>query len=570
MIKRLLDNYWDLIATFKKEVYIAIVSSIIGAFSEAFAIYILVNIITDIKSSSSIPVNDFSKGGSLLLGKEIHITLIIFFILAFTASCLYFISQKYVVKIKSLVEQLVRRRTTESLIKMDWIYFIRLNQGDLSKSILAEGQQIAEGCMFLISSITYLFISATYFLVALVLVRDSLFILLIYSIFALNIYQRSARRTERLGKNLSNITSSLGNSSAAIFGNLKYIRINNLNKQALKDSARIFKDFATSYEKAMTASYMTKGIMEVLSSLFILVVLTYVLYTKATNYSLILALALFIRMAPNVYNLQTRLLDATALISWPKSYKDRLKNAKINQEKERVLNTRPTSLNGDIRFQSISFSYPDCDPIFNNFNLIIKENSMVSILGKSGSGKSTLSDLLTGLIKPSQGYIYIGKENLDNINMDAWRSQIGIVMQDNYLANESIAYNIALGERKINSKKVITSLKQANAWEFIKNLPNNINESVMERGSRFSGGQRQRIALARALYRDPSLLILDEPTSALDQIGEDSIISTLRSLKGRLTILLITHKEKLAKESDMIYVIEKGKIQEMNGLNEKV
>ena len=89
-------------------------------------------------------------------------------------------SQKYVVKIKSLVEQLIRKRTTETLIKMDWVYFIRLNQGDLSKSILAEGQQIAEGSMFLISSVTYLFISITYFCIALILVRDSLLILLIY------------------------------------------------------------------------------------------------------------------------------------------------------------------------------------------------------------------------------------------------------------------------------------------------------------------------------------------------------------------------------------------------------
>ena len=124
----------------------------------------------------------------------------------------------------------------------------------------------------------------------------------------------------------------------------------------------------------------------------------------------------------------------------------------------------------------------------------------------------------------------------------------------------AIAFNIALGEKDINESLIINSLKKANAWEFIKELPGGIKESVMERGARFSGGQRQRLALARALYRKPKILILDEPTSGLDKKSEELMISTIKELKGKITILLITHKESVAKGSDNVYFLARGNL----------
>ncbi len=567
MIKELFINYWTFIKGFKKEASIAIASSIIGAFSEAYAIYILVEIINELKARSY--ADDISfVNSNLLINNESKLYLLsIFIIFAISASVLYFLSQKYVLRIKSLVEKLVRTKTTDALLKMEWVHFLKIKQGDIAKSIIAEGEQISTGCMYFISGITYFCISFTYLCLSLLLVRDSLIILILYGIFAYKIYQRFARRAERLGKDLSKITSSIGNSSGSIFGNLKYLRVGNLNKQVKKDSYRIYKDFGKAYERAMTSSYLTKGIMQILSSVFILIVLIYIIYTSSSSYSLLLSLALFIRMAPNIFNLQFRLLEATALVSWPKSYQERLKIAIKHQEVESEFKNTSIDIKGDIVFSSIEFAYPNSKNIISNLNLIIKENTMVTILGKSGSGKSTISDILTGLIKPSKGYITIGNQSLNSKNIISWRSRIGIVMQDNYLANESIAYNVALGEKEIDRNKVIDSLKKANAWGFIQNLPNGINECVMERGARFSGGQRQRIALARALYRDPKLLILDEPTSALDKASEGSIISSLNKLKGKLTILLITHKESLAKESDIIYFLEDGEISQRVNYN---
>ena len=568
MIKILLQNYWELIYRFKKEVFIAVISSILAASLEASAIYILVKIITNITDSSiSNIVSEESISNSFYAINTIYI-LVIFITLAICASILYFISQKYIVRIKCLVEKYVRKSTSEAIIKMNWIHFIRLNQGDLSKSILAEGQQIAEGCMFLISATTYLCISLTYLLSALILVSNSLLILILYGLLAYTVYRLLSKRTARLGKGLSSITSSIGNSTSAIFGNLKYIRANNLNKQALKDSSAIFTEFAKAYEKTMTSSYLTKGIMEIITSLFIFVALLYIIYSRSSNYGLILSLALFIRMAPNIYNLQSRLLDATALISWPKLYRDRIKNALAFRDSIIIGKEETIKISGDINFRDISFYYPNTKPIFEKLNLTLKEKTIVSIIGKSGEGKSTISDLLTGLIKPIKGEIYIGNAKLDEHNMNSWRSSIGIVMQDNYLINDSIANNIALGEDKVDHEKVERVLKEANCWDFIKSLPEGVNESVLERGIRFSGGQRQRIALARALYREPKLLILDEPTSALDQNAEESIISTLNKIKGSLTILIISHKERIAKIADKIYLLKKGKLTDREGLIE--
>ncbi len=555
MIRELINNYWEFIIRFKKEALVAILSSIIGAFSEAYSIYILVGIINEIKYN-----NVYAEGNSLL-NTETNLYLLGFFIFfAVLASIMYFLSQKYALRIKSLVEKLVRDKTTEALMRMEWAYFLRLKQGDIAKSIIAEGEQISMGCMYVISGITYFCISLTYFCLSLFLVRDSLMLLILYSIFAFKIYEKFSQRAKRLGKNLSSITSTIGNTSGAIFGNLKYLRVGNLNNQAKIDSSNIYKEFGLAYEKAMTSSYLTKGIMQILSSFFILIVLTYIIYTKSSSYSLILSLALFIRMAPNIFNLQFRLLEATALSSWPKSYKERLFMAQKYEECQKEVNDINEDLKGNIDFISVNFSYPDSNQLIDDLNLKIKENSMVTIFGKSGAGKSTISDILTGLLKPSKGVITIGGKSLNSININRWRSKIGIVMQDNYLANDSIANNVSIGEKDKDVNKIVKSLKQANAWEFVRKLPKGINESVMEGGSRFSGGQRQRIVLARALYRNPSLLILDEPTSALDRISEERILSSIKNLKGKLTILLITHKEKLAKESDVIYLLEKGKI----------
>ena len=180
--------------------------------------------------------------------------------------------------------------------------------------------------------------------------------------------------------------------------------------------------------------------------------------------------------------------------------------------------------------------------------------------GISGSGKTTIVDLITGLITPTRGNILISNQNLRNIDLRSLRSKLGIVFQDSYLINDTIKANIALGEKDIDKTKVKESLIKANAYEFVKKLNKGIDEKILERGSRFSGGERQRLALARALYKDPSILIMDEPTSALDKNGEKIFLQSLKKITGTITIIIISHKENILKSCDRVIKIDKRMI----------
>ena len=262
-------------------------------------------------------------------------------------------------------------------------------------------------------------------------------------------------------------------------------------------------------------------------------------------------------MTPKIYNAQIRLLDSVGMVSWPKVHFERIKWAK--SYKDDFYKTKNDFLfNGQIVFDSVFFNYPNCKFILTNINLTIEKNDCIGITGKSGIGKSTMLDLLTGIIKPKKGAIYLSGENMQNINIYSWREKIGIVMQENFFKNDSLASNIALG-KKIDRNKIKNSLIKANAWDFVSSLPNGIDEMILDRGLRFSGGERQRIALARALYNEPKILILDEPSSGLDKTSEKKLINSLDKLKGTINIIIISHKKDVVNICDKVFTLdEKG------------
>ena len=208
-----------------------------------------------------------------------------------------------------------------------------------------------------------------------------------------------------------------------------------------------------------------------------------------------------------------------------------------------------------------SFSYTDKE-VLKDLSFTVTKGETVALVGPSGGGKSTIFKLITGLYQPSSGRIELFGHPLETWNLEAVRKEMAVVAQDTYLFPTTIRENIALGQEDVSMEEIIAAAKQANAHDFILELPEGYDTMVGERGARLSGGQRQRIAIARAILRDAKLLLLDEATSALDTESELLVQQALNQAMTQRTTVVIAHRLSTIKNADRILVLDGGTIVE--------
>ncbi|NJN92445.1 MAG: ABC transporter ATP-binding protein, partial [Leptolyngbyaceae cyanobacterium SL_5_14] len=221
------------------------------------------------------------------------------------------------------------------------------------------------------------------------------------------------------------------------------------------------------------------------------------------------------------------------------------------------------SLQTDICFEEVSLSYTnDHSLALQNLSFRIPKNQVTALVGQSGAGKSSIVDLLIGLYQPSLGQITVNGKSLHNYNQVNWRQHIGVVSQDTFIFNSSILDNLRYGRPNATFEDVVEAAKAAQAHQFIVDMPDGYETIVGERGYRLSGGQRQRLALARAILKQPSILILDEATSALDSQSERLIQQALAEFQHNRTVIVIAHRLSTIVEADQILVLEKGQLVE--------
>lgn len=223
--------------------------------------------------------------------------------------------------------------------------------------------------------------------------------------------------------------------------------------------------------------------------------------------------------------------------------------------------TKIEEVHGRFEFMNVSYYYPGSnEPAVSDITLNIKPRQSVGIVGSSGSGKTTLLFLILGFILPTKGEIYLDGHNINEIDLRTFRNHVSVVTQDIGFFSGTIKDNIAYGEQGVKDEDIIESLKLGNAWEFIKELPNGINTYFGEEGINLSGGQKQRIAIARALIRKPSVLILDEATSAVDLISEKIIQNAIEQIMKSQTTFIVSHRISIVRNVDFIIVMDKGRI----------
>lgn len=251
------------------------------------------------------------------------------------------------------------------------------------------------------------------------------------------------------------------------------------------------------------------------------------------------------------------------------------------QETERLLQTpaeryRPhnvvslESIHGDITFEDVSFYYEKKKPVLTNINFTVRAGEVVALVGQSGVGKSTLLDIVSGYHFPKKGRVLVDGVNIKSIDLELLRSHVATVPQEVVLFNDTIKTNLAYGQNNVTQKQVEDAARKAHALEFIEGFPKGWKQLVGERGVKLSVGQKQRIAIARAILRNPSILILDEPTSALDAITEKIITKSLEELMHGRTTFIIAHRLSTVRQADKIVVLKDGTVIEIGTHDELV
>lgn len=226
-------------------------------------------------------------------------------------------------------------------------------------------------------------------------------------------------------------------------------------------------------------------------------------------------------------------------------------------------------LKSGITFKSVNFSYHKSNQLaLDNISIHIPRGKTTALVGTSGAGKSTLIQLLYRFYEVTTGEIYVDNYPLKNLDLISWRDRIAIVNQQIHIFSGTISENIAYGRLDAIEADIITAAKQANAHDFISRLPFGYNTHIGDRGVKLSGGQRQRIALARAIIRNPDILILDEATNALDTITEQFIKQTLKTMGGDRTVIIIAHRLSSIEQADQIIVLDQGKLVEQGNLSQ--
>jgi ATP-binding cassette subfamily B protein len=243
-----------------------------------------------------------------------------------------------------------------------------------------------------------------------------------------------------------------------------------------------------------------------------------------------------------------------------------LETQMLNEEK---YGDKPVKPNYNIKFDGVSFSYTDIsDNVINNMNFEIEANKTTAIVGLSGSGKTTIMKLALGLHSPKQGKILLNEIPIDEYDLQKWRKQCGVVMQDGYIFTDTIKNNITLSDNDFEETKYINAIKNAAIYDFIDNLPIKHETVVGKEGLSLSSGQRQRILIARMIYKNPDFIFMDEATNSLDSETERFVLNNLNASFDNKTRLVIAHRLNTVKNADKILVINDGNIIETGDHNQ--
>ena len=473
-------------------------------------------------------------------------------------SIISFFSMLYVGYTSNRIIIDLRKKIVNSTLNANWSHLLDTKSGRLSAALGTESERAATGYLAfgkIVSSVVQMF---SYLIVAYSVSKE----LTLFSVLAGGFFVWILKGFIRMSRKASEDESIHNQSFMSILidgikglkpiksmgmeGNLENILIKDMNGQRIAKNKQIF------------SSYFLNNLQEPIQTVTVCVGLYFAITYMNTKFESLLVLALvFYRAIQKISAIQL--------------YSQSVANSQapfhfVHSVIEDAESIREESTSGElieevkfINFKDVSFAYGERQ-ILNKAELSFVKGQISLLHGESGAGKTTIIDLLTGLLKARSGQILINDLEISEIDLRSYRSRIGYVPQDLTLLHDSIFENVTLGSKGISRLDVENSLKKTEAWEFVESFPDGMDTIVGEHGGKLSGGQRQRLSIARALVRNPDILILDESTTALDPKTEEEILNTVAKISKEMIVVAISHQELINKIADSIYSIQNGEV----------
>ena len=453
----------------------------------------------------------------------------------------------------------LRTRLHRRLLQARWSFFLNRKVSDLLYSLTSQIQQVSQCNYQLLTLINTLVLTWAYTSLALMLSWTMTLAAILCAMVLLCLMLPLHALTSRAGLHHLQQNQAIHQSITEQFGALKMIKGSGLETTFINELLTIGSALERENQQLSRVTAKSRFVYSCGSALLFSVLLYHALTVfHVPSGSLLLLLIVFARLLPMVSSAQQAYQRILHLLPAFGDIKRLLHDCMTYQEPHSAKYTAPLSFQKAITLRQVSFHYATAQsiPVINQLSIQLLKNTTTAIVGPSGSGKSTLIDLIIGLLMPVEGHIFIDDQILIPDNAGAWRKGIAYVTQDVFLFNASIRDNLTLFSPNQTDAALWNALDCA-AADFVLNLEGGLDTRLGDRGVRLSGGERQRIALARALLMNPQLLVLDESTNALDRDNIAKIQQTLTRLRGKMTILIISHQQEMSHFADQKIVLTK-------------
>lgn len=461
----------------------------------------------------------------------------------------------------------LRLELIRTLLGSRWTYYIRKPVGTLANAFATEAFRASQAYLYGATNISLTIQTLVYFAVAIATSWHATVGAAALGIFTIALLNRLVRMTRRAGARQTRLLKDLLGRLTDILYAVKPLKA--MSRETLVGP--LLEHKTQRLNRALQREVLSKEALNALHEPLLIGTVSAGLYVAVTRWNLpidrvMLLALLFGRLLGHLQRIQKNQQRMVACDSAFWSIRQTIDEAA--SARETVTGTETPQLDGGVELRDVTLAYGP-KTVLDHASLAIPRGQVTVIVGPSGAGKTSIVDLVTGLVRPGAGEVFIDELPLGRTDIHAWRRKIGYVPQETLLLHESVAVNVTLGDPTLTPADVEATLKEADAWSFVAALPEGIDTMVGERGTAMSGGQRQRIAIARALAHGPELLILDEATASLDPKSEAEICATVRRLRGRMTILAVSHQPALLDVADKVYRLEQGVVTEISSAVER-